>query len=114
MDASKLLLTEPVLPPAELSRMSNTNRLSDEKKIQAAKDFESLLINKLLDEMKNTIEDWSGDEDGASRQIQAIFNMYLSKHIAENGGLGLWKDIYSSMNLAADKNTAPLVTDNKI
>jgi Rod binding domain-containing protein len=113
MDASKLLLTEPVLPPAEL-RLSNTDRLSDEKKMQAAKDFESLLINKLLDEMKNTITDWDGDEDGASQQIQSIFNLYLSQHIADNGGLGLWKDIYNSMDLAADKNIAPPVSDNEI
>ncbi len=114
MDTAKLLLTEPVLPPAELSCLSNIDRLSDEKKMQTAKDFESLLINKLLDEMKSTIEDWGGDEDGASQQIQGIFNLYLSEYVAKNGGLGLWKDIYNSLNLAADKDTAQLVPDNKI
>lgn len=114
MDTAKLFLTEPVFPPTELSQLPNIDQLSDEKKMQAAKDFESLLINKLLDEMKNTIEDWSGDEDGASQQIQAIFNLYLSEHIAKNGGIGLWKDIYNSLNLIADKNATQLTVDNKI
>lgn len=88
---------------ANISALKNidTASISDEKKKQAAKDFESVLINKLLDEMKNTIGCWDDEEDGAKKQIQGIFNMYLSREIAQTGGFGLWKDIYKTMY---DKN----------
>jgi len=69
---------------------------------QIAKDFESVLLNKLLSEMKNTIGDWGFDDDGASKgtplcgnpEVQGIFWLYLAQDIANQGGLGLWKDIY--------------------
>lgn len=103
MDSVKLILTEPVSPPAMLeyldkSRLSvrspQDNSISEEKKKQAAKDFESVLLTKLLDEMKNSIVDWDSEKDGASEQIHGIFWLYLARDIANNGGLGLWKDIY--------------------
>lgn len=68
---------------------------SDQKKRQIAKDFESILIKKLLDEMKSTIGDWGLERDGASEQVQGLFWMYLSRHLANNGGLGLCKDMYN-------------------
>ena len=96
MDSTKLILTEPVSPPALLERLdkSRLNSLSEEKKKQVAKDFESVLLSKLLDEMKNTIGNWGFDQDEVSKQIQGIFWLYLAQDIANNGGLGLWKDIY--------------------
>ena len=81
MDSVKLTLTEPVSPPAMLEYL-NKSRLygiSEEKKKQVAKDFESVLLNKLLDEMKNSIVDWGLDKDAASKQIQGIFWLYLDR-----------------------------------
>ena len=80
--------------------------ISEEKKKQIAKDFESILVTKLLDEMKNTIGDWGFDKDGAAKQIQGIFWLYLAGDIANNGGLGLWKDIYQFLTNADQANTA--------
>ena len=108
MDSVKLTLTEPVSPPAMLEYL-NKSRLygiSEEKKKQVAKDFESVLLNKLLDEMKNSIVDWGLDKDAASKQIQGIFWLYLARDIANNGGLGLWKDIYQSLTNGEHANTA--------
>jgi len=73
-----------------------------ESREQIAKDFESVLLNKLLDEMKNTIGDWGFDKDGICKQVQGIFWLYLVQDIANQGGLGLWKDIYESC-LSADR-----------
>jgi len=67
---------------------------SEQQKRQIAKDFESLLIKKLLDEMKSTIGEWGFERDGVSEQVQGLFWMYLSRHLANNGGLGLCKDVY--------------------
>ena len=77
-----------------LPHTSNIGSVSDEKKKQIAKDFESVLLNKIFDEMKNTVVDWDSEEDGASEQIQGIFWLHLARDVADNGGVGLWEDIY--------------------
>ena len=108
MDSAKLILTEPVSPPVPLEHLqkSGLKNVSEEKRKQIAKDFESVLINKMLDEMKNTIGDWGFEKDGPSNQIQGIFWMFLSRDIANNGGLGLWKDIHQFLTNADKANTA--------
>ena len=108
MDSVKLILTEAVLPPVPLEHLSGgplyekiaklepgeINGMSEEKKKQVAKDFESVFINKLLDEMKGAVGEWGFEKDGVSKQIQGMFSLYLSQHIANSGGFGLWKEIY--------------------
>ena len=106
MDIAKSILTKPVLQPMPLGDLDKIDGLSDEKKKQVAKDFESIFISKLLDEMKNTITDWGSEKDGASEQIDGIFFMYLARDIADNGGFGLWKQIYKTMaNMQQGKAT---------
>jgi len=111
MDSAKSILTQTVLPPNLLENLSGTafckeiakwqrgkiDGVSEEQKKQIAKDFESVLIGKLLDEMKNTIGDWGFEKDGACKQVQGIFWLYLARDIANNGGFGLWKDIYQAL-----------------
>jgi Rod binding domain-containing protein len=108
MDSAKLILTEPVSPPVPLEHLqkSGLKNVSEEKKKQIARDFESVLINKMLDEMKNTIGDWGFEKDGPSNQVQGIFWMYLARDIANNGGIGLWKDIDKFLTNADSSNTA--------
>ena len=119
MDSVKLLLTEPVSPPTLLEQLdkSRLNSISEEKKEQVAKDFESVLLTKLLDEMKKSIVNWGSEKDGASEQMHGIFWLYLARDIANNGGLGLWKDIYQSLTNAEHANTAQKnriqMTDNR-
>lgn len=108
MNSAKLILTEPVSPPVPLEhlRTSELKNASEEKRKKIAKDFESVLINKMLDEMKNTIGSWGNEKDGPSNQVQGIFWMYLARDLGGNGGLGLWKDIYQFMNKADGSNPA--------
>jgi Rod binding domain-containing protein len=108
MDSAKLLLTEPVSPPVPLEHLqkSGLKNISEEKRKQIAKDFESVLINKMLDEMKNTIGDWGFEKDGPSDQVQGIFWLYLARDIANNGGMGLWKDIHQFLTNTDRPNTA--------
>jgi len=94
MDTLELTLIETAAAPIQLQQLNNIDSASEEKKKQIAKDFESLLINKLLDEMKNTIGDWGFEQDGPCRQIQGMFWFYLAQDLADKGGFGLWKDIY--------------------
>jgi len=112
---SKLIFSEQVTPSAPLQNLDKSRLESiEEKKKQIAKDFESLLINKLLDEMKNSIGDWGLEKDGASKQIQGIFWMYLSQDISDNGGMGLWKEIYQTMNDFNDEDVTGKSLDGKL
>ena len=99
MDDAKLMLTDNVQSLMQLKQLGkvDVDGTSEQRKKQLAKDFESLLINKLLDEMKNTIGDWGFDKDGAGKQIHGIFWFYLAQEIANKGGFGLWTEVYRSL-----------------
>ncbi len=97
MNPANMILTQAVPPPVSLEQNNKIDTASEEQKKQYAKEFESVFISKLLDEMKNTIGDWGFEKDGASKQTQGIFWLYLARDIANNGGFGLWEDIYKTM-----------------
>ena len=111
MESTKLILTEPVSSPNMLEQLdkSSLNNISDEKKKEIAKDFESVLLNKLLEEMKKSIVDWGQEKDAASKQTEGIFWLYLGQDLTKNGGLGLWKDIHQFLF-----NTEQISTEQKI
>jgi Rod binding domain-containing protein len=69
---------------------------SDGKKKQLAKEFESVFITRLFDQIKESIGSLSMDEEeeGISDQVQGLFWMYLAQDVGEKGGFGMWKDIY--------------------
>jgi Rod binding domain-containing protein len=115
-NAAKLLLTQPVLPPTPLEHFSKAELrdASQEKKKQVAKDFESVLLNKLMDQMKDTIGDWGFEKDGASEQVQGLFWLYLSQDVANKGGIGLWKDIYQFLAGGDQANAAAKSPDGQI
>lgn len=66
---------------------------TDIKNEQAAKDFEAVLLHKMLQEMANTIPDSPLLDEGAGKQVHEMFWYYLAQDLADKGGLGLWKQI---------------------
>ncbi len=76
--------------------------LNDEQAKQVAKDFESVLLHKLLDAMKKTVPESNLFETGISKQFQDIFWLHLAQEMADQGGLGIWKMIYQQMNRSAE------------
>ena len=125
MDSVKLLLTSAAPPPSLLEKQpapgsvitklaaGQRDGVCDAKRKQAAKDFESVLLCKLLDAMKGTIGQWGFDEDSASRRVYDLFWPYLARDIADNGGFGLWKDIYKLLTDSNRANTATEPLDRK-
>ncbi len=67
---------------------------SDETKRKLAKDFESVLLTKLFDQIKESIGSTGFEEDAAADQIQGLFWSYLAQDVGAKGGFGLWQDIY--------------------
>ena len=59
----------------------------------AAKDFEGILLNKMLEEMERTISRSGLLDSGISKQVQSMFWFYLSQDLARKGGIGLWQDL---------------------
>jgi len=108
MDTGKLILTGAVLPPNLLADSSKIDKFSDGKKVQAAQNFESVLIDKLLDQVKETVGQMGLDEDGSSKAVRDLFWLYLGRHISSNGGFGMWKDIYRWINNSQTNSTQQL------
>ena len=105
MDSAGLIFAQAVSQPIVPQNIEKTDAASEAKKKQVARDFESVFIAKLLDEMKNTIGDWGFEKDAASKQVEGIFWLCLAREVAENGGLGMAKDIYRF--LTDSENNSP-------
>ncbi len=82
----------------QAARTLTSANAGDKAKMKAAKDFEAVLIYKLLEEVKKTIPESGLLGGGAqTRQMQDIFWHYLSDELAAQGGFGMWKQIYGQI-----------------
>ncbi len=140
MDSVNLILTQPVRPPVLLEQLSmggslkaegfgdgsakttpkqrlggpDIEKVSDEKKKQIARDFESVLLTRLMDQMKETVGDWGFEKDESTGQVQGIFWLYLAQDVSRNGGMGLWKDIYKFMAGGNQTSAAEKSSDRRL
>ena len=114
MDAANLILNNAVSPAGATENIRKPNNASDTQMIKFAKDFESIFLYKLLDEMKNTVVNWDDDKDGAAKQIDGIFWMHLADELGGKGGLGMWKDIYKSLKTSENTNTEAMSLDERL
>ena len=114
MDTVKLIPTESLITASLSNPAEKTAGMTDEKKKQIAKNFESVFVEKLLSVMRSTIGDWGMEEDATSKQTKGIFWMYLGRDIADNGGLGMWKDIYNYMDQSENGSSRAGLLDQDI
>jgi Rod binding domain-containing protein len=87
---------------------------TDKEKMQLAKDFESVFLSRVFDQVRESIGNWGMEEDGASRQIQGLFWSYLAQDVANKGGFGLWQDIYRHFKEIESTNTSGVSFDGKL
>ena len=87
---------------------------SDAEKEKLAKDFESVFLIKLFDQVKDSIGGWGGEEDGASQQIHGLFWYYLAQDVGAKGGFGLWRDIYQSFQTMEAAGAAGEAIDREL
>jgi len=117
MDSSEMILTEPVSQPTLLKSIEGITSASDEKKKEAAKDFESILLSKIFDQIQKAMGNWGFEESGVSKQINGIYWMYLAQAMGNEGGLGIWKDIYTSiqkLEQQGEPGSAAAILDGKV
>lgn len=71
---------------------------NDEKEKQIGRDFESVLLTKLFEQVQNSIGETGFDEeDSGSQQVRGMFWLYLAQDVADKGGFGFWKDVYQQI-----------------
>jgi len=80
---------------------------------RAAKDFESVLLHRVLEEMRRSIGDSGLLESGISEQVQGLFWMYLAEELGRSGGLGLWKNLMGQFAGPDDAATPPAVEQTR-
>jgi len=128
MDGADLILTTPVMLPDLLGKVGSGEiagatgniwaagvKSADAKKTeQMAKDFESVLVTKLLDEMKETVGQWGFEEEAGASQVKGLFWLYLARDVADKGGLGLWKDLNRFFTDLQNKDTQAKSLDEKL
>lgn len=84
--------------------------MSDLKKKELAKDFESLLLTRLFNEVKASVNASSFDEDAGSEQVHGMFWSFLAEDMADKGGFGLWQDLYQHFkDMEGTEATEPLL-----
>ncbi|NLH15234.1 MAG: hypothetical protein GX455_01515 [Phycisphaerae bacterium] len=81
----------PTPPP-----MAGEGTAQEEKLKKVARDFESVFLHQVMSVMKDSIpdDDW---EDSSSEQIHGMYWSFMAQAVGEEGGFGLWKDLYSIM-----------------
>jgi len=106
---------DPLLTPARadlagLARRVGAAAASDKAAVKkVAKDFESILLYKLMEEMQKTVPDSGLLSSGISKQVQGIFWYYLAQEVADGGGIGLWKEIYRHATESQPDGPAPML-----
>jgi flagellar protein FlgJ len=80
---------------------------ADAKLKDMAKEMEATFLSMLLKEMRQTLEPEGGLFPGDSSDVQGgLFDLYMSKHLADSGGVGLATALVRQMQATAPK-TAP-------
>jgi len=65
---------------------------------RAAKGFETVLLNRLLEDMGRTIPKSGLLDSSISKQVQGLFWFYLAQDLGNKGGLGMWKEIQEQLS----------------
>jgi Rod binding domain-containing protein len=81
---------------AGTKNVSGNENQSQETLKKVARDFETVFLHQMLNVMKDSVPD-EESEDSTGEQIQGMYWSFMAQAIGEEGGVGLWKDIYSAI-----------------
>jgi peptidoglycan hydrolase FlgJ len=76
-----------------------------------AKEFEATLLSMLLKEMRQTLDEDGGLFPGDSGDVQGgLFDMFMSRHLADSGGIGL--AAYLERQIHATSSAKPIASSD--
>ena len=80
------------------TRSKGLDEKSKLKLQKAVKDFESLFVNYLLQNMRKTVQKSEEEESGfGGEMMQGMFDLEISKHVASGSSLGIGEMLYKQM-----------------
>lgn len=75
---------------------------------KTARDFESVLLHRVFEEMRRSVPESGLLDSGTSDQVQGMFWMYLAQDVAAKGGIGLAKELSRQFSrMQHDAHLAP-------
>lgn len=105
-----MLTAEGISPPTALSTPlavkpgATVKGAADAKLREAAKEMEATFLGILLKQMRETLEPDGGLFPGDSGDVQGgLFDLYMSKHLADAGGVGMASALLRQMQETAPK-----------
>lgn len=104
-DTTSVTGFEPLLT-ARFGSLQGTTRPTAAQLKKVAQDFEGVLLEKLMQEMQNTVPDAGMFNSAGRKQIQGMFWSFLSQKVAEGGGIGLARSLYRDLCLSAGVDPA--------
>jgi flagellar protein FlgJ len=105
-----MLGTQGISPATTLSTPPGVKAAADAKLVDAAKEMEATFLSMLLKEMRQTLdqEEGGGLFPGDSGDVQGgLFDLYMSKHLADSGGVGMAAALIQQMQAGSPAKTAP-------
>jgi len=106
--AARFVPLPPTAAPIRLKTGATVSASAPDPIAATAKDFEATFLSLLLKEMRQTLDpDGGGLFAGDTGDIQGgLFDLFLSKHLADAGGIGLAPAIEHQLRNA--KNARPV------
>lgn len=91
-------------PPLPLTLGATVKKTADAKVREAAKEMEATFLSMLLKQMRESLEPDGGLFPGDTGDVQGgLFDLYMSKHLADAGGVGMADALLRQMQAAAPK-----------
>jgi flagellar protein FlgJ len=79
-------------------------KAADAKLVEAAKEMEATFLAMLLKQMRESLEPDGGLFPGDTGDVQGgLFDLYMSKHLADGGGVGMAAALLRQMEATAPK-----------
>ena len=106
-----------MINPAEL--IANSKKADMDPKLQKedkdlkefSQGFETLMLNKLFDEMEKTIDDSGLMSGSTSGQIRGLYWMFMAEEMSKQGGIGIGDEVYKQLS---EQNTRKLQAQPEI
>lgn len=102
MDISKMLLTNNPGSPEKMPGSGNAPTPDQLRAKQLAKEFESVLLEKMMSQAKDSISSLGTERDSSAEQIEGMFWSMLGQEMGRQGGIGIWKDVYQFVTDTAE------------
>ena len=81
---------------------------------KTARDFESVLLHRVFEEMRRSVPESGLLDSGTSDQVQGLFWMYLAQDVAAKGGIGLAKELSRQFSRMQNTKSSPDAAERRV